>query len=70
MLDLGAASEGSKQADSISWQRAKMFEKNAILLLCKNDLVELYRKFGFIDLGESSSTHGGFSWHAMRRALT
>ena len=50
-------------------ERAKMLEKHAILLLCKNDLVELYRKFGFIDLGESSSTHGGFSWHTMRRAL-
>ena len=49
--------------------QAKMMEKNAILLLCKNNLVELYRKFGFIDLGESASTHGGFSWHAMRRAL-
>lgn len=50
-------------------ERAKMLKKSVVLLLCKRDLIELYRKFGFIDLGESSSTHGGFSWHAMRRAL-
>ena len=49
---------------------AKMLRKNAILLLCKSDLITLYGKFGFIDLGESASTHGGFRWHAMRRVLT
>lgn len=50
-------------------EHAKRLEKNAILLLCKNDLIALYHKFGFIDLGESASTHGGFRWHAMRRTL-
>ena len=49
---------------------AKVLKKDAILLLCKSDLIALYQKFGFLDLGESASTHGGFSWHTMRRKLT
>jgi len=50
-------------------ERATMLKKNAILLLCKSDLLGLYQKFGFIDLGKSASTHGGFSWHTMRRVI-
>ena len=51
------------------YERATMLNKHAILLLCKSDLLGLYRKFGFIDLGKSASTHGGYSWHTMRRAI-
>ena len=50
-------------------ERATLLNKNAILLLCKRDLLGLYQKFDFIALGQSASTHGSFTWHAMRRAI-
>ena len=37
-----------------------------IVLTCKERLVHYYAKFGFVDEGISSSTHGGVVWHQMR----
>jgi len=44
---------------------SKELKKEKILLLCKPDLIPYYQKFGFFDLGESRSVHGGFTWHEM-----
>lgn len=43
--------------------------RKAILLLCKERLVRYYARFGFDDLGESASAHGGARWHQMRLDL-
>lgn len=39
--------------------------RQAILLLCKHDLVSFYERLGFHNRGLSSSTHGGARWHEM-----
>ena len=49
--------------------RADAAGRAATLLLCKAPLVPYYARFGFIDRGHSSSTHGGARWHEMARAL-
>ena len=44
------------------------WEKNrqAVILTCLAEKVEMYQKFGFTDLGISASTWGGEKWHEMR----
>lgn len=37
-----------------------------LVLTCKDALVHYYAKFGFVDEGISSSSHGGAVWHQMR----
>jgi ribosomal protein S18 acetylase RimI-like enzyme len=49
--------------------RARKMNKTQVLLLCKNHLINYYKKFDFIDDGESSSTHGGYYWHQMSLVL-
>ena len=49
--------------------RSKKAGKHSILLLCKEDLIRFYEKFGFTDLGMSQSSHGGASWHEMALPL-
>lgn len=39
--------------------------KSGITLTCKTHLINYYKNFGFIDLGVSSSNHGGETWHNM-----
>ncbi len=53
--------------DYIKWARQSPHQ--AILLLCKANLVDYYAKFGFVDRGISDSTHGGAIWHEMRLDL-
>lgn len=43
--------------------------KRSIHLICRRRHIGFYAKYGFIYGGLSSSTHGGLSWHAMRRDL-
>ena len=43
--------------------------KSDIKLLCKQDLLPFYARFGFTDDGLSASTHGGAAWHAMSLRL-
>lgn len=50
-------------------ERAEAQAKGAVLLLCKEDLVPFYERFGFLDGGVSASTHGGARWHEMRLPL-
>lgn len=36
-----------------------------LVLTCKEHLIHYYEKFGFVNLGVSSSTHGGATWYDM-----
>jgi ribosomal protein S18 acetylase RimI-like enzyme len=44
---------------------SKQLGKKKIMLICKSDLIAYYQQYGFIYVGESASTHGGFKWHEM-----
>lgn len=44
-------------------------QKEAILLLCKRELITYYERLGFAHVSLSRSTHGGVEWHEMRYAL-
>lgn len=43
--------------------------KETIYLICQKELISMYAQYGFIDLGESSSSHGGLLWHEMMLSL-
>ena len=43
--------------------------KSDIYLICQTELIDMYAKFGFVNLGESESDHGGLSWHEMSLSL-
>jgi len=43
--------------------------KTEIYLICQLEYIPMYEKYGFVDLGESESDHGGLSWHEMSLAL-
>ena len=46
-------------------QISKKLNKKKILLLCKEDLIEYYKKYGFVYAGKSKSKQGGFEWYEM-----
>ena len=48
---------------------SKELQKDRILLICKENLIEYYRNFGFAHAGKSKSKHGGFEWHELRLQL-
>lgn len=39
--------------------------KEAVLLTCKEHLIDYYKKFGYENLGVSESVHGGAKWYDM-----
>ncbi len=43
--------------------------KKEIYLICQTSLVDMYKKSGFVYIGESQSDHGGLSWHEMSLPL-
>lgn len=49
--------------------RARQLGKRRILLICKPPMIAYYARFGFVDAGPSSSTHGGAHWHEMSLEL-
>ena len=50
-------------------RRARLMNKENILLMCKDPMVEYYKKFGFHYIALSNSTHGGVPWHEMSLCL-
>lgn len=50
-------------------EQARDMGKSKILLLCKEDLIRYYARWGFLDNGLSSSQHGGCRWHEMALPL-
>lgn len=47
-------------------QREQANGRQALILTCLQSKVEMYKKFGFVDLGIANSTWGGEEWHEMR----
>ena len=47
----------------------KNLQKEEIFFICKKELIPMYEKYGFKDLGQSSSTHGGVIWNEMSLSL-
>lgn len=45
---------------------ARVVSRKGLVLTCKECLVGFYARFGFVDEGISSSTHGDVVWHQMR----
>ena len=50
-------------------QRERQKGRKRLILTCLEEKVEMYRKFGFQDLGLSGSVWGGEEWHEMVREL-
>ena len=50
-------------------EASKKLKKRKIMLICKLNFIGYYKEFGFIYIGESASTHGGFKWHEMHFLL-
>ena len=50
-------------------QREQEKGREAMFLTCLAEKVDMYLKFGFIDLGIANSTWGGEEWHEMRYDL-
>lgn len=44
-------------------------KKINVYLICQEELVPMYAKYGFSDLGPSSSSHGGKNWNEMSLSL-
>ena len=40
--------------------------REGLVLTCKEELISYYSKFGFVNEGLSSSSHGGVIWYQMR----
>ena len=49
--------------------KMKALGKTDIFLICQPGLVDMYAGYGFVNLGESSSSHGGMSWNEMSLSL-
>ena len=49
--------------------REKARGREALILTCLEEKVEMYKKFQFADDGMANSTWGGESWHQMTRTL-
>lgn len=49
--------------------RMRALGKTSIYLICQTQLIDMYARFGFIDLGISDSDHGGMSWNEMSLSL-
>ena len=50
-------------------ERSRQLGKRRIVLICKQPLIAYYARFGFVENGLSSSTHGGAHWYEMRLDL-
>lgn len=47
-------------------QDAKKAGRQGVVLTCKEEMVSYYQKFGFVNEGQSESTHGAVVWYQMR----
>ena len=51
-------------------QRERERNRQQVILTCLDSKVNMYKKFGFSDLGMANSTWGGEQWHDMSYDLT
>lgn len=49
--------------------RMRALGKSDIYLICQPGLIDMYSRYGFVNLGASESDHGGLSWHEMSLSL-
>ena len=63
----GKGLAGKLLADFID--RIKKMQKKSIHLICRDNLIGFYKKYGFEYIRKSNSTHGGLNWHEMVRSL-
>lgn len=47
----------------------KALGKSDIFLICQTELIDMYARYGFVNLGISDSDHGGMSWNEMSLSL-
>lgn len=73
---LGLAVFPSKQSRGVASDLLTHLEKSSrerkretITLTCKEDLIQFYEKFGFVNRGVSNSEHGGIVWYNMCKKL-
>jgi len=45
--------------------KMKALDKTGIYLICQTELIDMYARYGFVNLGKSDSDHGGMSWNEM-----
>ena len=50
-------------------EKMKALGKSDIFLICQTELIDMYAKYGFVNLGKSDSNHGGLSWNEMSLSL-
>ena len=50
-------------------EKMKLLDKSDIYLICQTELIDMYARYGFVDLGKSDSDHGGMSWNEMSLSL-
>ncbi len=46
-------------------EKAKREHREGVILTCKEEKINFYKKFGFLPLGISKSVHGGAVWYDM-----
>ena len=49
--------------------KMKALGKSDIFLICQPELIDMYARYGFVNLGKSDSDHGGMSWNEMSLCL-
>jgi ribosomal protein S18 acetylase RimI-like enzyme len=49
--------------------KMKALGKTDIFLICQSELIDMYARYGFVNLGISDSDHGGMSWNEMSLCL-
>ncbi len=49
--------------------KMKVLGKTDIFLICQSELIDMYARYGFVNLGISESDHGGMSWNEMSLSL-
>lgn len=47
-------------------EETRIAGRKGLVLTCKDELVDFYRKLGFVLEGVSESVHGGVTWNQMR----
>lgn len=50
-------------------ERMRRLDKSEIYLICQQQLIGMYAGFGYREIGESDSDHGGLSWYEMSLTL-
>ena len=59
----------AREIVSLYAKREKANGRKTLLLTCLDKKVEMYKKFGFEDLGIANSSWGGEEWHEMKYRL-